>query len=129
MIKEKFKEKKDNSKQKLSTEELKLRENHLNIVLSYIVPIRVENVMSKMGKSEKNKKIKVSQMSRTMSLCMPGIQNDVWSPTDSKNIKNIVQNMQNHQFPSEFNGFPLISWSELHPLKQVAADMLTAGPI
>ena len=43
-------------------------------------------------------------MSERMSVCVPIIQNDVWRPTDSKTQK-LVQNMQNHRFPSEINGF------------------------
>ena len=57
-------------------------------------------------------------------LSTPSVQNDVWRPTDSKNLKNTIQKSSNPRFSQQNAWFPL---SELRLLKQVTADTLTAG--
>ena len=55
----------------------------------------------------------------------------LWALQLRKTSKTDLKLMKNQSFLSQINGFPLIFWWELGPLsvKQVAADMLTAGQV
>ena len=60
---------------------------------------------------------------------MRGLWEGVVSPTASRNLEIPPQNHEKSMISKRNQCFSLISWSELGPLKQVAADMLTAGQV